>query len=111
MIILLLHLLRLRPFLCGGHREPALENLALRQNSASTRERPPGQLRPTDRSCWVGLAGGWTGWRQALVIMTPDNVLPLGAALPAPTIRARASGISANTVQGTMTPATTAWRP
>ena len=28
MITLLLHLLRLLPFLCGGHRQLALENLA-----------------------------------------------------------------------------------
>jgi len=34
MIILLLHLLRLLPFLCGGHRQLALENLALRQQLA-----------------------------------------------------------------------------
>ena len=34
MISLLLHLLRLFPFLCGGHRELALENLALRQQLA-----------------------------------------------------------------------------
>ena len=31
MITLLLHLLRLLPFLFGGHRQLALENLALRQ--------------------------------------------------------------------------------
>ena len=34
MIILLLHLLRLLPFLCGGHRQLALENLAVRQQLA-----------------------------------------------------------------------------
>jgi hypothetical protein len=31
MISTLLHLVRLFPFLCGGHRQLALENLALRQ--------------------------------------------------------------------------------
>ena len=31
MISRLLHLLRICPFLCGGHRDFALENLALRQ--------------------------------------------------------------------------------
>ena len=39
MITFLLHLLRLLPFLCGGHRQLALENLALRQQLASTSER------------------------------------------------------------------------
>src|SRR5437762_3508945 len=34
MITLLLHLLRLFPFLCGGHRQLALENLALHQQLA-----------------------------------------------------------------------------
>jgi len=34
MITLLLHLIRLFPFLCGGYRQLALENLALRQQLA-----------------------------------------------------------------------------
>ena len=34
MITLLLHLLGLLPFLCGGHRQLALENLALRHQLA-----------------------------------------------------------------------------
>ena len=76
MITLLLHLLRLRPFLFGGHRQLALENLALRQQLAVYKRtiiRPP--LRPTDRFFWIGLAKIWTGWRQALVIVTPATVL------------------------------------
>jgi hypothetical protein len=76
MITLLLHLLRLLPFLVGGHRQLALENLALRQQLAvykQTLARP--QLRTTDRLFWAGLARVWIGWRQALVIVTPDTVL------------------------------------
>ena len=34
MIIVLLHVLRLLPVLCGGHRQLALENLALRHQLA-----------------------------------------------------------------------------
>ena len=34
MITLLLHLLRVLPFLVGGHRQLALENFALRQQLA-----------------------------------------------------------------------------
>ena len=44
MITLLLHLLRLLPFLFGGHRQLALENLALREQLAvykRTVTRPP----------------------------------------------------------------------
>ena len=57
MIRTLLHLLRLFPFLCGGHRQLALENLALRQQLAvykRTATRP--KLRTTDRLLWVWLA-------------------------------------------------------
>src|SRR5919201_283653 len=76
MITLRLHLLRLLPFLIGGHRQLALENLALRQQLAVYKRtviRPP--LRRTDRLFWVGLATIWTRWRQALVIVTPATVL------------------------------------
>jgi transposase InsO family protein len=76
MITVLLHLLRLLPFLFGGHRQLALENLALRQQLAVYKRavtRPP--LRKTDRVFWVGLARVWAGWRQALVIVSPDTVL------------------------------------
>jgi putative transposase len=75
-ITLLLHLLRLLPFLVGGHRQLALENLALRQQLAAykrTISRP--KLRTLDRVLWVGLARVWTGWRRALVIVSPDTVL------------------------------------
>ena len=34
MVTLLLHLLRFLPMLCGGHRQVALENLALRHQLA-----------------------------------------------------------------------------
>src|SRR5881396_1065765 len=76
MITLLLHLLRLFPFLCGGHRQLALENLALHQQLAvykRTMTRP--RLRAADWFFLVGLARVWAGWRQPLVIVTPDTVL------------------------------------
>jgi len=44
MITLLLHLLRLLPFLFGGHRQLALENLALRQQLAVYKRTVPGGL-------------------------------------------------------------------
>ena len=76
MITLLLQLLRLLPVLFGGHRQLALDNLALRQQLAVYKRmmtRP--RLRRTDRLFWVGLARIWAGWRQSLVIVTPDTVL------------------------------------
>jgi hypothetical protein len=53
MITLLLHLLRLLPSLCGGHRPLALENVALRQQLAvykRTASRPT--LRRSGRPFW-----------------------------------------------------------
>ena len=77
MITLVLHLLRLLPLLVGGHRQLALENLALRQQLAVYKRTMPRQkLHTTDRLFWAGLARVWTGWRQALVIVSPDTVLP-----------------------------------
>ena len=76
MITLLLHLLRLLPFLCGGHRHLALENLALRQQLAvykQTFRRP--KRHPSDRFFWMCLSRVWAEWRQALIIVTPDTVL------------------------------------
>src|SRR5438094_1392937 len=76
MITLLLHVLRLLPFLFGGHRQLAVENLALRQQLAvykRTTARP--KLRMTDRLFWIWLARVWAGWRQPLVIVTADTVL------------------------------------
>ena len=69
-------MLRLLPFLFGGHRHLALENLALRQQLAVYKRvmsRP--RLRGTDRLFSVGLARIWAGWRQALLIVTPETVL------------------------------------
>jgi hypothetical protein len=75
-ITLVLHLLRLLPFLVGGHRQLALEKLALRQQLAVyKRTAPRPRLHTMDRLFWVGLARTWTGWRQALIIVTPDIVL------------------------------------
>jgi hypothetical protein len=76
LITLVLHLLRLLPFLFGGHRQLALENLALRQQFAEYRRTTArSNLRTTDRLFWVRLAKVRAGWRQAVVIVTPDTVL------------------------------------
>jgi len=76
MITLLLHLLRLLPFLFGAHRHVALENLALHHQLAvykKTVTRP--KVRRSDRLFWVALSRMWAGWRQALVIVSPNTVL------------------------------------
>jgi putative transposase len=73
---MLLHLLRLFPFLCGGHRRLVLENLALRHQLAvfkRTAKRP--KLRTSDRLFWAWLSWLWAGWKESLVIVAPDTVL------------------------------------
>src|SRR3989454_3393627 len=81
MITLLLHVLRVLPFLFGGHRQLAVENLALRQQLAVyKRTTPRPKLRTTDRLFWIGLARVGAGWRQPLVIVTADTVLRWSAA-------------------------------
>ena len=59
MITLLLHVLRLLPFIFGGHRQLAVENLALRQQLAvykRTTARP--KLRTTDRLSFAKTSAG-----------------------------------------------------
>ena len=76
MVTLLLRLLRLLPLLFGAHRHVALENLALRHQLAvykKTVTRP--KVRRSDRLFWVALSRVWAGWRQALVIVSPNTVL------------------------------------
>ena len=59
MITLLLHLLRLLPFLCGGHRQLAIENLALRQQLAVyTRAASRPKLRTTPLLCEMAGSSG-----------------------------------------------------
>src|SRR5262249_52557728 len=76
MISLLLHLIRLFSFLFGGHRQLALENPALRQQLAVYKRRATRpRLRRADRLFWLALARVWAGWKQPLIIVTPDTVL------------------------------------
>ena len=56
--------------------EPAVENLALRQQLAileRAARRP--RLRKRDRVFWVWLARFWSNWRSVLVIVQPDTVV------------------------------------
>jgi hypothetical protein len=88
MVTLLLHLLRLLPMLCGGHRQVALENLALRHQLAVYKRmvnRP--KLLSSDRLFWVALSRVWAGWKQSLVIVTvaaPPLPRVLGQTLRSP---------------------------
>jgi putative transposase len=69
MITLLLHLLRLFPFLCGGYRQLALENLALRHQLAAHHRRRVLHFNVTEHP-----SAAWTA--QQLVDAFPDDSAP-----------------------------------
>src|SRR5215831_10434166 len=59
----------------SGHRQVALENIALRHQLATfTREKKRPRLRDRDRLFWITLQGLWTDWRSALVFVQPEAV-------------------------------------
>jgi len=53
-----------------------LENLVLRQQLAVLKRRPP---RPSlglfDKLFWVAARHFWSGWKQALIVVTPETVV------------------------------------
>src|SRR6516164_11045588 len=53
-----------------------LENLALRHQLGVLKrsvKRP--KLAPPDRLLWVWLCAVWSGWRSALILVTPNTVI------------------------------------
>ena len=67
-----LHVLRLLPFLIGGHRQLALENPALRQHLAVYKRTTPHQA---GRLFWAALARVGPGGGRHWFIVTPAIVL------------------------------------
>jgi hypothetical protein len=60
----------------AGHRQLALENLALRQQIAvlqRSAKRP--HLKKRDRLFWVLLSRIWTNWAETLTIVKPETVI------------------------------------
>jgi hypothetical protein len=55
----------------SGHRQVALENIALRhQLAVFTREKKRPRLRDRDRLFWMTLQRLWKDWRSALVFVS-----------------------------------------
>jgi hypothetical protein len=53
-----------------------LENLALRQQLAVLKRRRRSLcLSPFDKLFWVAVSRLWSGWKQALVVVTPETVI------------------------------------
>lgn len=53
-----------------------LENLALRQQlSVLKRRHPRARLNVFDRLFWLLVRRCWSGWKQALLVVTPETVV------------------------------------
>src|ERR1700674_4518707 len=53
-----------------------LENLALRQQLGTLKRRHPRpRLAAFDKLFWVLLRSSWSGWKQALMIVSPETVV------------------------------------
>ena len=62
--------------LLRSRRELALENLALRQQLGVLKRRHPRlNLGSFDRLFWVVARRVWFGWKQSLIIVTPETVV------------------------------------
>ena len=62
--------------LLRARRGLLLENLALRQQLAVLkRRRPRPGLSPFDKLFWVAASRFWSGWKQALIVVTPETVI------------------------------------
>jgi putative transposase len=60
----------------GGHKQVALENIALRQQlTVYMRNVHRPKLRQRDRLFWIALTKIWTEWRSALLIVRPHTVI------------------------------------
>ena len=57
-----------------------IENLVLRQQLAvfKRKHRRP-RLAAMDKLFWVALRRFWSSWKNALIVVTPDTVLPVAA--------------------------------
>ena len=76
MLKALLSGLRLLLLVLGGHKQVALENLALRHQIAVLKRnvRRP-KLHQRDRFFWMTLARVWANWKAAVVIVRPETVI------------------------------------
>ena len=60
----------------SGHKQVALENVALRhQLAVYTRDKKRPRLRERDRLFWIALKKVWKGWRSALEFVQPETVI------------------------------------
>src|SRR5215471_12247576 len=71
----LLLAIRFLSLVFSGHKQVALENIALRhQLAVFTREKKRPRLRDRDRLFWIALKKLYKDWRAALVFVQPETV-------------------------------------
>ena len=59
-----------------ARRSLLLENLVLRQQLALLKRRHPSpRIRLLDKLFWVGVRRIWSGWKQSLIVVTPETVV------------------------------------
>ena len=59
-----------------ARRSLLLENLALRQQLAALKRRHPRPLLAAfDKAFWVLARKFWSGWKQALIVVSPETVV------------------------------------
>jgi putative transposase len=59
-----------------ARRDLLLENLALRQQLAALKRRQPrSRLTVFDKTFWILAHRFWAGWKQALVLVSPETVV------------------------------------
>src|ERR1700676_2638363 len=59
-----------------SQRSLVLENLALRQQLAVLKRRcPRPSLSILDKLFWVAVSRVWSGWKQSLIVVTPETVV------------------------------------
>jgi hypothetical protein len=62
--------------LSRARRSLLLENLALRQQLAVLKRRhPKPRIGPLDKLFWVAVRRFWPGWKQSLIVLTPETVV------------------------------------
>jgi putative transposase len=59
-----------------NRREIVLENLVLRQQLVVLKRRHPRpKLKMVDKLFWLGVRRFWSGWKESLIVVTPDTVV------------------------------------
>src|ERR1700752_3581130 len=80
-----------------SHRSLLLENLALRQQLAVLkRKHPKPRMEAVDKIFWVFARRFWGAWKQSLVLVNPETVVPLASCRVSPVLEFDLQGETAS---------------